>query len=75
MAFWTETEKEDFRERNPLVLFDRPTQPEFPYMLELFSRKGDIFEKETVGPCVPIPLGDEVSSPSSPAHHSVGDAG
>ena len=44
-------------------------------MLELFSRKGDIFEKETVGPCVPIPLGDEVSSPSSPAHHSVGDAG
>ncbi len=37
-------------------------------MLELFSRKGDIFEKEAIGPCVPIPLGDEVSSPSSPAH-------
>lgn len=28
--------------------FDRPTQPEFPYMLELFSRKGDIFENEPV---------------------------
>ena len=45
--------------------FDRPTQPEFPYMLELFSRKGDIFENESVGPCVPIPLGDEVSSLSA----------
>lgn len=45
--------------------FDRPTQPEFPYMLELFSRKGDIFENEMIGPCVPIPLGDEVSSLSA----------
>lgn len=45
--------------------FDRPTQPEFPYMLELFSRKGDIFENEPVGPCVPIPLGDEVFSLSA----------
>ena len=45
--------------------FDRPTQPEFPYMLELFSRKGDIFEQEVLGNCVPIPLGEEVSSLSA----------
>lgn len=45
--------------------FDHPTQPNFPYMLELFSRKGDVFAHEAIGPCVPIPLGDEVSSLSA----------
>lgn len=45
--------------------FDRPSQPEFPYMLELFSRKGNIFEHEALGTCVPIPLGEEVSSLSA----------
>ncbi|MGN0310251.1 MAG: hypothetical protein ACI4C3_06675 [Bacteroides sp.] len=45
--------------------FDHPSQPGFPYMLELFSRKVDIFQDEAIGPCVPIPIADEVSSLSA----------
>lgn len=45
--------------------FDKPKQPGFPYMLELFSRAGDIFAGENIGPCVPLPLGDEISSLSA----------
>ena len=37
--------------------FDKPKAPGFPYMLELFSRAGDAFASENIGPCVPLPLG------------------
>ncbi len=45
--------------------FEHPSQPEYPYMLELFSRKADIFEDKTMSLCAPIPFGDEVSSLSA----------
>ena len=45
--------------------FDKPKAPGFPYMLELFSRAGDAFASENIGPCVPLPLGDELSSLSA----------
>ena len=37
--------------------FDKPKAPGFPYMLELFSRAGDAFASENIGPCVPLPFG------------------
>jgi len=45
--------------------FDRPKDPSFPEMVELFSRKADTFLGESMGHCVPLPLGDEVSSLSA----------
>lgn len=45
--------------------FDRPEDTRFPYMIELFSRKADSFLGDVVGPCVPLPLGDEISSLSA----------
>lgn len=45
--------------------FDRPKDPSFPEMIELFSRKADTFLGQSMGPCVPLPLGDEVSSLSA----------
>lgn len=45
--------------------FDKPKAPGFPYMFELFSRAGDAFASENIGPCVPLPLGDELSSLSA----------
>jgi len=45
--------------------FDKPKVPSFPYMIELFSRVGDTLRGEDVGSCVPLPLGDELSSLSA----------
>lgn len=45
--------------------FDKPKAPGFPYMIELFSRTQDTLCGEDVGPCVPLPLGDEISSLSA----------
>lgn len=45
--------------------FDRPTDARFPYMIELFSRKADSFLGDVIGPCVPLPLGEEISSLSA----------
>lgn len=45
--------------------FDKPKAPGFPYMIELFSRTQDTLRSEDVGPCVPLPLGDEISSLSA----------
>lgn len=45
--------------------FDRPTDARFPYMIELFSRKADSFLGDVISPCVPLPLGEEISSLSA----------
>lgn len=45
--------------------FDKTKAPGFPYMIELFSRTQDTLCGEDVGPCVPLPLGDEISSLSA----------
>lgn len=45
--------------------FDKPKAPGFPYMIELFSRTQDTLRSEDVGPCVSLPLGDEISSLSA----------
>ena len=45
--------------------FDKPKTPGFPYMIEVFSRAENAFRGEDVGPCVPLPLGDEISSLSA----------
>lgn len=45
--------------------FDKPKVPGFPYMIELFSRTEDTLRGEDAGPCVQLPLGDEISSLSA----------
>jgi hypothetical protein len=45
--------------------FDKPKNPSFPYMIELFSRAAETFQGEAAGPCVPLPLSDELSSLSA----------
>lgn len=45
--------------------FDKPKASGFPYMVELFSRAEDTLQGEDAGPCVPLPLGDEISSLSA----------
>lgn len=45
--------------------FDKPKAVGFPYMIELFSRMEDTFHGEELGPCVPLALGDEISSLSA----------
>lgn len=45
--------------------FDKPKTPDFPYMIEIFSKTQNAFQGEDVGPCVPLPLGDEISSLSA----------
>lgn len=45
--------------------FDKPKTPGFPNMIELFSRTEDTLRGEEAGPCVPLPLGDEISSLSA----------
>lgn len=45
--------------------FDKPKSSGFPYMIELFSRAKDTLRSEDVGPCIPLPLGDEISSLSA----------
>ncbi|MEA4846064.1 MAG: hypothetical protein VB106_02405 [Clostridiaceae bacterium] len=45
--------------------FDKPKNPSFPYMIELFSRVVETFQGEAAGPLVPLPLSDEISSLSA----------
>lgn len=45
--------------------FAKPKAPDFPYMIELFSRAENTFCGEVAGPCIPLPLGDEISSLSA----------
>lgn len=45
--------------------FDKPKSSGFPYMIELFSRTEDTLRSDDVGPCIPLPLGDEISSLSA----------
>lgn len=45
--------------------FDKPKDPDFPYMIELFSRAAETFLGEAAGHCVPLSLGDELSSLSA----------
>ncbi len=45
--------------------FDKPKVQGFPYMIELFSRTTDAFSGEEAGLCIPLPLGDEISSLSA----------
>lgn len=45
--------------------FDKPKAPGFPYMIELFSRAEDTLLGEDEGSCIPLPLGDEISSLSA----------
>lgn len=45
--------------------FSNPSNPKFPYMIELFSRKPDFHLEEEDSACVPIHISDEVSSLSA----------
>ena len=45
--------------------FDKPQDNTYPYMIELFSRKPDIFDEEYTGKLAPIPVSDELSSLSA----------
>ena len=45
--------------------FDKPKAPGYPYMIELFSKAEDTLRDEDAGPCIPLPLGDEISSLSA----------
>ena len=45
--------------------FDKPKVTGFPYMIELFSRREETLSGEEAGPCIPLPLGDEISSLSA----------
>lgn len=45
--------------------FDKPKATGFPYMIELFARAEDTLNNEDVGSCIPLPLGDELSSLSA----------
>lgn len=45
--------------------FEKPKIAGFPHMIELFSRVEDTLRSEEAGPCVPLPLGDELSSLSA----------
>lgn len=45
--------------------FDKPKVTGFPYMIEIFSRVENAFQTEDAGSCVPLPLGDEISSLSA----------
>ncbi len=70
-AFWRfvkdgayEIQEKSSGERK-LYRFRKPANPEFPEMLELFSRRPDVFESSAEGNLTPIPLEDEVSSLSA----------
>jgi hypothetical protein len=45
--------------------FEKPKIAGFPYMIELFSGTEDTLRSEDAGPCIPLPLGDEISSLSA----------
>jgi hypothetical protein len=45
--------------------FKKPKEPDFPFMLELFSRVPDALGEIAGGPLTPIPVDDEVSSLSA----------
>lgn len=45
--------------------FNKPKTPNFPYMIELFSKTKDILNGKDVGQCVSLFLGDEISSLSA----------
>lgn len=45
--------------------FDKPSHPEYPETIELFSRKPDILGEDYNGTLVPIPVDDELSSLSA----------
>ena len=45
--------------------FEKPKTADFPYMVELFSRTEDTLRGEAAGSCVPLPLGDDLSSLSA----------
>ncbi|KAF5038540.1 hypothetical protein DSECCO2_553240 [anaerobic digester metagenome] len=45
--------------------FEKPKTAGFPYMIELFSRMEDTLCSEDEGPCIPLPLGEELSSLSA----------
>lgn len=45
--------------------FDKPKSPGFPYMIELFSKAKNTLRSEDAGPCIPLPLGDDISSLSA----------
>ncbi len=45
--------------------FDKPKNTAFPYMIELFSQATETFQSNAVGPCVPLPMSNELSSLSA----------
>ena len=48
-----------------LYRFEKPKTVGFPYMIELFSKTEDMLRSEDASPCVPLPLGDDLSSLSA----------
>ena len=48
-----------------LYRFEKPKTVGFPYMIELFSKTEDTLRSEDASPCVPLPLGDDLSSLSA----------
>lgn len=45
--------------------FDKPKTVGFPYMVELFSRAAEDFQNDEIGLCIPLSLGEEISSLSA----------
>ena len=50
--------------RPQLYRFDKPTRPDFPYMIELFARSESMLDNES-NVCRPLHIGEEISSLSA----------
>jgi len=70
-AFWRFIElgkyeiQEKSRGRKIFYRFKNPAQPDYPYMLELFSRKPDMLVLKGDSYLTPIPVGEDVASLSA----------
>ena len=69
--FWEYIEQAEYEHRNKssgntqFYRFTKPVSKEFPYMIELFSRKIDAIELPDEASLTPIPLDEDVSSLSA----------
>jgi len=57
--------REKNREDRKYYRFGKPTKEEFPYLLELFSRKPDVLNLREEAHLTPIPVSEEVTSLSA----------
>lgn len=59
------TKREESEEDRKYYRFMKPTNPDFPYQIELFSRKPDILNLDGTPHLTPIPTDDDLSSLSA----------